>query len=505
MRTIGPITGRSPNAADGERGAADALRPLARLHHDEARHEADHDRVPERPRRRDERLADGVLGLRRRRDDRRAARVPTRSRRGRARRRKRIASRTPAPRKPPTAACPVKAVRTIERDRGRDLGRVEREDDEAAGDVEDRHERHQPLADGRDRLDAAEDDERGERRHEPRRDQVEMPNVSRTSVEIELACTVLPMPNAADRRERREDDDRAAGSACRARGRTSGRPPSCRRRWSRGTSPRAAPRRTWSRSRRRRSATSRGRHPGRPTRPRSRRRRCCRCRSVAASAVVSAPNCETSPSPSDSRCERDADRLPHVALDEAQPERQVDVRPDEQDQHRRSPHHAGDLVEQSRQLLHSVPPLAAAFRECLTTARSGARTDTASAYASGDASRARPASELQERTRDEAEGDPVGDRPGEGNADHDEVMTAPKSIPACDSTAGFTHDDAGHREEGRETSDHVPARASPRRESRPATDDHDLERPDDPTYQEAIQPVNGTTSAPRSAEPSPRA
>jgi hypothetical protein len=58
----------------------------------------------------------------------------------------------------------VKAVRTM-RAIVLDLGRVEGED-EAAGDVED-HERHQALADRRDRLMAAEDDERREGRHEP--------------------------------------------------------------------------------------------------------------------------------------------------------------------------------------------------------------------------------------------------------------------------------------------------------------------------------------------------
>ena len=77
---------------------------------------------------------------------------------------------------------------------------------------------------------------------------------------------------------------------------------------------------------------------------------------VAASAVVSAPKWLTSPSPSRSRCSESRMPSHEVALDEAQPERQVEVGAEEQDEQGRPPHEIARLREQLLHLRHHPPP-----------------------------------------------------------------------------------------------------------------------------------------------------
>ena len=63
---------------------------------------------------------------------------------------------------------------------------------------------------------------------------------------------------------------------------------------------------------------------------------------VAASAVMRAPNCETSPSPSLSRRKEMRMAVPQVALDEPQPHGQEQVGAEQQHEERWAPHDVGE-------------------------------------------------------------------------------------------------------------------------------------------------------------------
>ncbi len=139
-----------------------AVDPFSRVHEHESRHGAHDDGVPERSRRRDERLPHGVFRLRRRRHDGRAPEArfvrkePPRDA---------VADRFAhaRPDEPPDRRLPGKSAVEDEAERMGQAVNVHDEDRRASADVDERHERHEPLAPGRDRSDAAEDDDRGER------------------------------------------------------------------------------------------------------------------------------------------------------------------------------------------------------------------------------------------------------------------------------------------------------------------------------------------------------
>ena len=75
---------------------------------------------------------------------------------------------------------------------------------------------------------------------------------------------------------------------------------------------------------------------------------------VAASAVVSAPNWLTSPSPSAERWNERRIARAEVALDEAQPDRQEEVRAEEQHQQRRAPDDVADASQHRLELAHGT-------------------------------------------------------------------------------------------------------------------------------------------------------
>ena len=74
---------------------------------------------------------------------------------------------------------------------------------------------------------------------------------------------------------------------------------------------------------------------------------------VAASAVVSAPNWLTSPSPSLLARKREPDRLRQVALDEPQPDGQEEMGADQQNQERRPPDEVAGPGEKGFEVLHA--------------------------------------------------------------------------------------------------------------------------------------------------------
>ena len=182
----------------GERGALQALASSRRSSPRRGRSSRTRRPCPRRCRSR--RRAPGARGSWSARPRPRSARcpAPTRSRRARARCRSAWPRGRRRPGSRPTAAWPVKALETIRPSVSGTRSSVHHEQDQAAEDVEDRHERHQLLAHAGDRLDAAEDHDRGEHRHhragDPRRD---AEGLAAASAEIELACTMQPMPKAA--------------------------------------------------------------------------------------------------------------------------------------------------------------------------------------------------------------------------------------------------------------------------------------------------------------------
>ena len=181
-----------------QRGAGGAAIPDAGHEDDQPGRRADEDRV-------DEHFEDAVQTLADRDDRSAPRRAPSARCRGRLRSRTvraRCRSAAPASSSSPQSRRSPRAPenapsKTSASARG-NLAGVTHEDEQAAAEIEDRHERHQDLRDLADALDAAENDDRGDGGEDDARDgrarcRSDACRLSAT----ELACTMLPMPKAA--------------------------------------------------------------------------------------------------------------------------------------------------------------------------------------------------------------------------------------------------------------------------------------------------------------------